>query len=55
MGKLRLFDHAKTDLSDIWFHIAQDNPTAAGPPEQVASVEASYTGPFLRDILRSTR
>ena len=55
MSKLRLSDHAKADLSGIWFHIAHDNRTAAGSPEHVASVEAGYTGRFLRDILRSTR
>lgn len=29
MSKLHLSDHAKSDLSDIWFHIALDKPTAA--------------------------
>jgi len=29
MSKLRLSDHAKADLSDIWLYIAQDNSVAA--------------------------
>jgi plasmid stabilization system protein ParE len=42
MSKLRVSEHAKTDLSDIWFHIAQDNPTAASTlaPERLRVVVA---------------
>lgn len=29
MSKLHLSAHAKSDLSDIWFYIALDNPNAA--------------------------
>jgi toxin ParE1/3/4 len=29
MSKLRLSAHAKADLSDVWFYIAQDNSAAA--------------------------
>jgi len=29
MSKLRLSDHAKADLSDIWLYIAHDNYAAA--------------------------